>query len=387
MPLNNSIRNEVQQQSQEQAAETTEALAFANFKSDCDQLLMTAAGFDADVPPPLVDFVLPGLVRGDVGALIAAGGTGKSFFGLQLAYSLSSDLDITGGFFGSLPRRKVFYIAREDQISVLRQRKYNLRARLCAEAVRRQKADPAFNIADYITGTPDPYNFPKYNIGPKLLNDLNEGFIMLGAAGQVEKSGSIKGVSVNLTLNLWQKLIKQYVAEFDIDLIILDTLRMCHDLDENSGKDMAQLIDVMKNIAAESCCSIIFLHHVNKMSMFDGKSSEIAQASRGSSVLVDNIRWQINMGCMSESIAQRYEETNMGTKQKPQTPLIDRREITCIACTKINNGKSFDDATYKKDCYGALQRCDLTPVGGKKGSGSGSGWTAEEKAELIQEEF
>lgn len=384
MPLNNAVRNEVQQSQVQQSQEQTEALAFANFKQDADHLLMTAAGYDADVPPPPVDFVLPGLVRGDVGALIAAGGTGKSFFGLQLAYSLASDLDITGAFFGPLPRRRVFYVAREDQISVLRQRKYHLRARLCAEAVRRQKADPAFNIADYITGTPEPYNFPLYNIGPRLLSDLNENFIMLGAAGQVERSGSIKGLPVNLTLNIWQKLIKQYVAEFGIDLIILDTLRMCHDLDENSGKDMAQLIDVMKNIAAESCCSIIFLHHVNKMSMFDGKSSEVAQASRGSSVLVDNIRWQINLGTMSEAIAQRYEETNTGTKQKPQIPILDRREITCIACTKMNHSKSFEDATYEKDCYGALRRRDLTPVGGKKGKGSG--WTAEEKVELLQEE-
>lgn len=362
-------------QGQHDAEAEKEQAALKKLKENCDFLLMTTGGFDVDVRPRPIDFVIPGLVRGDVGALIAAGGTGKSFFGLQLCYSLSSDLDITGGFFGSLPRRKVFYIAREDQYSVLKCRKYNLRARLCAEAKRRALSDRNFVFSDFIQSENgmncDPDNFDSYKIGPKLLEDLNSNFILLGAAGHVNKDESINGLPINISEFRWQWLIKEYVKEYDIDLVILDTLRMCHNLDENSGKEMSSLVESMKKIASSCGCSIIFLHHVNKLAALEGKSSEVAQASRGSSVLVDNIRWQINMGVMSESIANKYKETFTGTKQKPVEPLLDRRDITCISCTKINNGKPFEDVTFIKDNYGALVRYDLTPMSGSKRGGEG----------------
>lgn len=336
----------------------------------CDFLMMTSTGHNAQIQPRPVDFVLPGLVRGDIGAIIASGGTGKSFFGLQLSYSLACDLDIVGGYFGPLPRRRVLYVAREDQHSVLLERMYHLRARLCAEAQRRSFDESDFTFSDYFLAgdgnSCNPDDFKSYDLSPRLIQEIDSHFFMLAAAGNVSKAGaSVSGVEVNLFDSVWTDVLKHYLLSYEIDLVIFDTLRMCHDGEENDGKQMSALINVMKHLAASCACSVIFLHHTNKLSVLDGKSSEVAQASRGSSVLVDNIRWQINLGGMSESLAEKYEETAC----KKKTPKIDRKYLTCVSCTKINNAKRFPDAVFGKDCYGALVRHYLTPYanGGIKG--------------------
>ncbi|MEX6395990.1 AAA family ATPase [Providencia hangzhouensis] len=74
-------------------------------------------------------------------------------------------------------------------------------------------------------------------------------------------------------------------------LIMLDTLRRFHIEEENASGPMAQVIGRMEAIAAATGCSIVFLHHASKGAAMIGTGDQ-QQASRGSSVLVDNIRWQ-----------------------------------------------------------------------------------------------
>lgn len=47
-------------------------------------------------PPPL-DFLIPGFLSGDVGALVSPGGSGKSFLALNIAVATSTGHDLTGG--------------------------------------------------------------------------------------------------------------------------------------------------------------------------------------------------------------------------------------------------------------------------------------------------
>lgn len=339
-------------------------------KKSCDLLIMGPAGLDAQNRPEPIDFVLPGLVRGDVGALVAAGGVGKSFFTLQLCYSLACDLDITGHFFGGyLPRRRVFYVAREDLRSVLLHRKYVLRARLLAEAQRRAISEPYFDLSKFFKGSDikgcNVNDFESYSLTDELIDEISSYFFTLNAAGN--GTADSKGIKIDLFRTYWQKILFDYVKEYGIDLLILDTLRLCHFEDENDSKKMAELISILKELGSAGC-SVIFLHHVSKGAVLNGISSEVAQSSRGSSVLVDNIRWQLNMGVLSESAAKKFKET-FSDERNRVFPSIDRRLITCVSCTKINNGKHFDDVTYVKDNYGALVRHDLTPYanGGTKG--------------------
>jgi RecA-family ATPase len=87
-------------------------------------------------------------------------------------------------------------------------------------------------------------------------------------------------------------------------LIFLDTLRRFHGLDENSSGEMAQLIGVLERVAASTGCAVVFPHHASKASAMGGMG-DMQQASRGSSVLVDNIRWQAYLAGCSKDEAKR----------------------------------------------------------------------------------
>jgi hypothetical protein len=73
--------------------------------------IMTA--FEND--PPELDFVLPGYLTGTVGALVAPGATGKSFFALEAAMSIACSV-AGGDLLGLQPPRsgRVVYLAGEE---------------------------------------------------------------------------------------------------------------------------------------------------------------------------------------------------------------------------------------------------------------------------------
>ena len=67
---------------------------------------------------------------------------------------------------------------------------------------------------------------------------------------------------------------------------------------------MTHLIQILDEISSETGCAILFLHHVNKLATISGQGGNQA-ASRGSSALVDNIRYQINLSIMTEKEAEK----------------------------------------------------------------------------------
>jgi hypothetical protein len=70
-------------------------------------------------PAPL-DFVLPGMLAGTVGALVSPGGLGKSMFALQVAAQISGGPDLMG--LGSLRNGRVLYLPAEDPVDSLKHR-------------------------------------------------------------------------------------------------------------------------------------------------------------------------------------------------------------------------------------------------------------------------
>ena len=61
----------------------------------------------------------------------------------------------------------------------------------------------------------------------------------------------------------------------------------------------------MEAIATDTGCSIVFLHHASKSAAMNGASDQ-QQASRGSSVLVDNARWQSFLSVMTRAEAKDW---------------------------------------------------------------------------------
>lgn len=208
-------------------------------------------------PPPPIDYVLPNMVAGTVGALVSPGGAGKSMLILQLAAQIAGGPDLLE--VGELPTGAVVYLPAEDPPVAIHHRLHALGAHLTA--AQRQAVADGLLIEPLIGRCP------------------------------------------NIMARDWFDGLKR-VAEGH-RLMVLDTLRRFHIEEENASGPMAQVIGRMEAIAAETGCSIVFLHHANKGAAMAGAGDQ-QQASRGSSVLVDNIRWQSYLSGMTQAEAEEW---------------------------------------------------------------------------------
>jgi len=201
-------------------------------------------------PPPL-DFVLPGFLSGTVGSLVSPGGAGKSMLALQLVCQIAGGQNTTGI---ESAEGKVLYIVAEDSPSIIHHR---------ISAISLLSSIPP-DIGKRIDIVPvDSINI----IDPTVANAIT------------------------------------HRAE-GCRLIIMDTLRRFHNEDENDGRAMVAVITTMECIAHSTGASILFLHHASKSSVMNGNGGD-QQASRGSSVLTDNIRWQAFLCGMNEKQAKK----------------------------------------------------------------------------------
>lgn len=218
--------------------------------------------------PPQLDFIWPGFVAGTVGALIAPGATGKSFWALQAAMSVACNAP-GGDTVRISPRHNgpVVYMAAEDPEAALIQRVHAIGKHLNPQA--RQAI--AENLA----------------IEPILGKRLD----VMSNAG------------IELLLNKCE----------GTRLLVLDTLNRVHQLDENSNGDMARLVSRLEYVAAQSGAAVLYLHHVSKGSAQNNLVDK-QQAARGASVLTDNARWCGYVAKMSPKQAEHFSDRTYDKK-------------------------------------------------------------------------
>lgn len=231
--------------------QTTPPQAEAKKPFDAPERVPISSFFDQ---PPAFDFVLPGMPVGTVGSLISPGGAGKSMFALQVATAIAGAPD---SLELGLKTGKVVYLPAEDPKLAIWHRMHAMSKAWDADA----KAEVTKNLHIY----------PLIGREPDLLSeDWFEWF-----------EEQTKGCRV----------------------LFLDTLRRFHLLDENSSGDMSKIIGRMEAIAWKNGCCVIFLHHSSKAAATGGQG-DAQQASRGSTVLVDNTKWQAYMSSMSKEEAK-----------------------------------------------------------------------------------
>lgn len=210
--------------------------------------------------PPVREYVLPGLIAGVAGSIVSPGGQGKSMLSLMLAHCIAGGVDLLG--LGQLKSGPVAYLSAEDGGDVLHERLHAIGAHMSAE--QRQACADGLLIVDLTQHTPD------------LLNGTNA--------------------------PEWRDFVERAAA--CRRLLLLDTLRSVHSGDENDGTDMAVLVGHLRAIAARTGCALVFLHHASKAAAMSGQG-DVQQASRGSSVLTDNIRWQSYLAGMTAEEAKK----------------------------------------------------------------------------------
>uniref|UniRef100_UPI003D089F9C helicase RepA family protein n=1 Tax=Alcaligenes faecalis TaxID=511 RepID=UPI003D089F9C len=246
-----------------------------------------------ELPPPL-DYVLPNMVAGTVGALVSPGGAGKSMLALQLATQIAGGPDLLE--VGELPVGPVVYLPAEDPPAAIHHRLHALGAYLTTE--QRQTVASGLIIEPLIGKCPNIMSL--------------EWFDALKRAAEGQR------------------------------LMILDTLRRFHIEEENASGPMAQVVGRMEAIAADTGCSIVFLHHASKGAAMMGTGDQ-QQASRGSSVLVDNIRWQSYLSGMTQSDAKEWgvEDTQRGY-------------FVRYGVSKANYGSPFQERWFRRHDGGVL---------------------------------
>ncbi len=270
--------------------------------------------------PPELDFIWPGFLTGTVGALVAPGATGKSFFALEAAMSVACS--VAGGDLVKLtPKQtgRVIYFAGEDPEPALIKRVHSIGQHLGQSA---REAIAANLILEPIMG--------------KRLNVMDSAHL-------------------------------RRVIEYSTDarLIVLDTLSRIHQLDENSNGDMACLVATLEHVAATTGASVLYLHHVNKGSARDGQTDQ-QQAARGASALIDNARWCGYVAKMTEQEAERLSDCGFN-----RSPIGDRRGLFVrFGVSKQNYDATPLDRWYQRHSGGVLLPVELHEASngtGKKG--------------------
>ncbi|NNM63114.1 MAG: AAA family ATPase [Burkholderiales bacterium] len=264
-------------------------------------------------PPPL-DFVLPGLLAGTVGALFSPGATGKSFLLLEAAMGIACG--VAGGDLLGLKMHtgRVVYLAAEDPAPVLKHRVHAM-GRHLPPAAREEVA----------------------------------------ASLEIE---CVIGKRMNL---MEERQLEQLCKKVEgARLLVIDTISRVHTLDENSSSDMGQLLAALEYLSAESGAAVVFAHHVAKSAVRDGQGDQ-QHAARGSSALTDSARWGAALTRMMQEEAKKLSDDP--TKMRPIGE-ASRHWYVRMSVPKNNYAEPIPDQWFVRGAGGVLVPATLLEVGG-----------------------
>lgn len=266
-------------------------------------------------PPPIDDFVINGLARGSVGALIAPGGTGKSMFALQLACAVAGGQEANTLKLDIKQQGAVIYASFEDSLADIQRRIHNIGKYLSAES----QSNIESNL-HYLTETDE------------------------GAFDLMQK-GTTSALIATAT-------------KVGCKLLIIDTLSDVHLLDENDNSSMSKVIKQLRTIARQANIAVIYLHHTSKAATLLGQGTT-QQAARGASALIDKVRWCSTLSNMTdeETIQFKVSEEKRGNFIK-------------YIIAKQNHGRIEDKRWYERADDGILREIVFSTTRTKKARGS-----------------
>lgn len=248
------------------------------------------------------------LVTGIVGAIVAVGGTGKSYLMVTLSMALATGLDL--GPLKPPKKFRVLYLAGEDPPEELHNR--------------------IFHTAQAFFGTNHP-------------QELAENFYARSVVGEVGPLLKIDHQGNVIFSQDYQWLDSTLSSLLDVEVLIIDPLSKFYGLDENNNSHCAMWIASLEALARKHNLTILFTHHESK-----ARTGDMTQASsRGGSALTDGCRWVANIRCIDSKTAK-----NFGTNQK------DHIEFDI---TKNNYSTKLPASIFfKRNSEGVLEFVNLT---------------------------
>jgi regulatory protein RepA len=214
-------------------------------------------------PPPLLQFVLPGLLGGTLGLLVSAGGLGKSMLALEIAASIAVGRDVFGVLGEAPAPGRVIIVAAEDPPDILAHRLHALAKSL----TRNEQTAFVENV--------------------RIKSVLGQGWNLGTWGGQAFAPSC--GLSV----------LADEIKEWQPTLVAIDTFNRClAGMSENDNAVVGAVISEIEQVIAPTKTAALVLHHVAKGAALSGQG-DAQQASRGASALTDNARLQVNLVGMS----------------------------------------------------------------------------------------
>lgn len=215
--------------------------------------------FSKILSPPV--YVLPSLRSRTVGLVVAQESTGKSFLALEISLAKATGHDMTG--IGVTGPGSVVYFSKEDPEEIIEERLQSIVPFIPNEGIARA-----------------------------------DGLEIVSLYGKPATLASEKSV-VN------EKLIRQIIKTgFGKDLLIFDTLRKLHDLEENSSGEMKVLLEIFDRIALETGAAVLLIHHTNKSANLNGQQGDQSSA-RGSNAIVGNTRWSLHLETVKDDSGKK----------------------------------------------------------------------------------
>ena len=239
-----------------------DALGIVRSPAPLSWLQISAGRFLDDEPAPVSWLFEDIIVQGIVGAIIAAGGVGKSFLLLQLAFSLA-----TGRRFGPFkPARKfrVLYLGGEDPENELHRRVWSI----AKQMEHTHLAEASENLGVFST---------------------------VGKIGPLIALDETRNPGVTDSYN-WLCSSLENMPE--IDVLMIDPMSRFFGLPENENLFMTAWIQALEKLCLRHDLTILFAHHEAKNA---GKSADLRDSSgRGGSALRDGCRWSAALRHMRE---------------------------------------------------------------------------------------
>lgn len=258
------------------------------------------------------EFVVTPLQRGDVGIISGADGVGKSYLALALGMTIASGQSI-GGIFPATGRPgKALYIAGED-----RQADHVRRLQSVAKAARESGIDASNAQLDLVT-----------------LAGERMPLLACTAGGEYVKTTDYYR---------FLRMTENY------DLVIIDPLRMFHDIPENDGVGMDKLVRLLVSTAMHNRQAIIVIHHASQGAILDSRDDH--HSGRGAT--------DFPAGCRSAWVLRGM------SKDEAKSAGIDddaRRDWRVLVNGKASHGKEAGATWLTRRQDGVLVRAAYAPA-------------------------
>jgi len=273
--------------------------------------LIPAGNLLATLPPRrewVIENFLPSKI---VAAIIAAGGTGKSYLAMHTAVSVASGTALFERYVPKYPA-KVVFISGEDDTPELQRRLHKAVAGLSPQQV-------------------------------ELINQ-NLHFIDLADSFELFTERTSKG-EVDIT-QVPSMICDQIIKEVgpNIGLVIVDPVARFRGGEENLAADATRFVQALQQIRDQLNTCVLALHHVNKGAGTGGNQNN----ARGSSAFIDGVRLVFQLNALLEPEIRKSYGNPLGLPQ-----------LLTLQSVKSNYGKPAEPMVLARRDDGSLELFDV----------------------------